>query len=26
MLRHQAVDTWDTMREAGWQRCYPPVR
>ena len=26
MLRHQAVDTWDTMREAGWQRCCPPVR
>jgi hypothetical protein len=26
MLRHQAVDNWDTNREAGWQRCYPPVR
>ncbi len=26
MLRHNAIEAWQTMLKTGWQRCSPPVR
>jgi len=26
MLRHNAIETWETMQKIGWRRCHPPVR
>ena len=26
MLRHNAIEAWQTMRKTGWRRCPPPVR
>ena len=26
MLRHNAIEAWETMRKTGWRRCPPPVR
>ena len=26
MLRHNAIETWQTMLHSGWRRCSPPVR
>ena len=26
MLRHNAIEAWDTMLKTGWRRCSPPVR
>ena len=26
MLRHNAIEAWQTMQKAGWRRCPPPVR
>ena len=26
MLRHNAIEAWETMQKAGWRRCTPPVR
>ena len=26
MLRHNAIEAWETMLKTGWQRCSPPVR
>ncbi|WP_114989536.1 DUF1651 domain-containing protein [Synechococcus sp. N19] len=26
MLRHNAIEAWQTMRKTGWRRCLPPVR
>jgi len=26
MLRHNAVEAWQTMQKTGWQRCRPPLR
>ena len=26
MLRHNAIEAWNTMLKTGWQRCSPPVR
>ncbi|WP_115119129.1 DUF1651 domain-containing protein [Synechococcus sp. UW105] len=23
MLRHNAIEAWETMQKAGWQRCQP---
>tara|TARA_B100000900_G_scaffold379377_1_gene364241 strand:+ start:233 stop:535 length:303 start_codon:yes stop_codon:yes gene_type:complete len=25
MLRHNAVEAWQTMLKTGWQRCQPPM-
>jgi len=26
MLRHNAIEAWQTMLKTGWRRCSPPVR
>ena len=26
MLRHNAIEAWNTMLKTGWRRCSPPVR
>ena len=26
MLRHNAIEAWETMLKTGWERCRPPVR
>ena len=26
MLRHNAIEAWQTMQKTGWRRCPPPVR
>ena len=26
MLRHNAIEAWQTMLKTGWRRCPPPVR
>ena len=26
LLRHNAIEAWETMRKTGWRRCPPPVR
>ena len=26
MLRHNAIEAWETMQKTGWRRCPPPVR
>ena len=26
MLRHNAIEAWETMLKAGWRKCPPPVR
>ena len=26
MLRHNAIEAWDTMLKTGWRRCSAPVR
>ena len=26
MLRHNAIEAWNTMLKTGWRRCPPPVR
>ena len=26
MLRHNAIEAWQTMLQTGWRRCPPPVR
>ena len=26
MLRHNAIEAWETMLKTGWRRCPPPVR
>ena len=26
MLRHNAIEAWQTMLKAGWRKCSPPVR
>ena len=26
MLRHNAIEAWETMLKTGWRRCSPPVR
>ena len=26
MLRHNAIEAWETMLKTGWVRCRPPVR
>nr|WP_255616103.1 hypothetical protein [Synechococcus sp. MU1642] len=26
MLRHNAIDAWETMRKTAWRRFPPPVR
>ena len=26
MLRHNAIEAWQTMLKTGWQRCAPPLR
>ena len=26
MLRHNAIEAWETMLKTGWERCSPPVR
>ena len=26
MLRHNAVEAWQTMLKTGWRKCSPPVR
>ena len=26
LLRHNAIEAWETMQRTGWRRCPPPVR
>ena len=26
ILRHNAIEAWQTMQKTGWRRCPPPVR
>ena len=26
MLRHNAIEAWNTMKKTGWRPCHPPVR
>ena len=26
MLRHNAIEAWETMLKTGWRKCSPPVR
>ena len=26
LLRHNAIEAWQTMQKTGWRRCPPPVR
>ncbi|WP_232202486.1 DUF1651 domain-containing protein [Synechococcus sp. WH 8109] len=26
MLRHNAIEVWQTMQKTGWRLCPPPVR
>ena len=26
MLRHNAIEAWQTMKKTGWRQCAPPVR
>ncbi|WP_370631112.1 DUF1651 domain-containing protein [Synechococcus sp. MU1642] len=26
MLRHNAIEAWNTMFKTGWRSCSPPVR
>ena len=26
MLRHNAIEAWETMLKTGWRQCSPPVR
>ena len=26
MLRHNAIEAWETMLKRGWRKCSPPVR
>ena len=26
MLRHNAIEAWETMQKTGWRRCPPPFR
>ena len=26
MLRHNAIEAWNTMKKTGWLPCHPPVR
>ena len=26
MLRHNAIEAWQTMKKTGWGQCSPPVR
>ncbi|WP_186508940.1 DUF1651 domain-containing protein [Synechococcus sp. RS9902] len=26
ILRHNAIEAWQTMQKRGWMRCPPPVR
>ena len=26
MLRHNAIEAWNTMKKTGWRPCRPPVR
>jgi len=26
MLRHNAIEVWNTMKKTGWRPCHPPIR
>ncbi|MCB4428179.1 DUF1651 domain-containing protein [Synechococcus sp. MU1643] len=26
LLRHNAIEAWQSMQKTGWRRCPPPVR